>query len=239
MNKFANNTSRFLALICLSTGFLFGSTAEETPAEFPSVSTEERIAQERFAEADESEEVQIQERTVRDPFYPIDYSSFAITTIGHKGGTVNLSDGSLWTIRSSDCWVVSGWNDNYNKNSPYTVGPSKVYITSNNSWLSSATYPYMMVNKDTGESVYCNISQTAPLENTIWVQFIDYNSGKVELAHANGYNTFYLSAFDDGIYTKWQAGDRVFYGRNSRWNSVSSPYLLINLRTLTNARASL
>lgn len=240
MNTLAKKIGHLLALLCLSTSFLSANSSEENlvtpPGHYISSEEESQEQKEIFAAENSDEETQTQERFYRDPYYPIDYSSFAITIVGYQGNTITLSDGSLWTIRSYDARIAANWRDTY-YNDGY--GAATVYLTTNNDLFADNNYPYKMVNKQTNETVYCNISTTAALENCIWIQYIDYINGRIELAHANGFNVFHLYSSDFSEYINWQVGDRVFYGRNTRWNSTSNPYLIINFETASTARCDL
>ncbi len=95
-----------------------------------------------------------------------------------------------------------------------------------------------MVNRDNGDSAYCFLSQTANYVSTMWIQNINYVTGRIDIIRADGGFTFYLSSFDRDIYSNWIPGERVFFGRNTRWNQSTSPYIIINIDSLTIARGS-
>ncbi len=212
MNMLYKHSLTLLAALCLTTNILVANSAENDLPE---------------------EEVVIQDYTTRDPFYPIDYSSYAIASIGYKGNSITLSDGSLWFVRPWDQHYVDSWFDFYDGN------PTTIYVSTNNDLFKDTNYPYKIINKQTGKSIYCNISSLAPITNCLWIYRIDYATGRVEVAHANGYNVFYLADGDFSNYLNWQPGDIVFYGRNTRWDSYSFPYLIINFTAENSARCDL
>lgn len=238
MKTILNNLTKAFALFCLATISLHGSLQ---PVGLQSVSEEERIEYALQMQTEqEGEEVLRQERTVINPYNAFDYSQYLVYSIGYQGTTITLGDGSIWSVRPSDGWISADWNDNFFVRDAFSPTPSKVYITANKNWLFDKSYLYTIVNDSTGESVYCNLSQTAPTEeNTLRIQYIDYTSGYVELMNNNVVTLIQLNRSDYDVYRKWSAGDRIMRGRNTGWFANSYPYLLINVETLTNARCDL
>lgn len=235
-------TCRFLTVLFLSANFLNGSIHDEeirVPMGTESISEEERIL---FAEAqtsEDEEEYLSQERIVRDPFYPVDYSLYTVRSIGYKQRTVTLHDKSIWVVRPADAKILEKWIDEY-KSSVYPgQAPSNVYVTPNTNWFFDRDYEFRMVNKDTGAFIYCDIAEP-PVDALVnQILQIDRHSKEIIIMNSSGMTArFSLFTRDSSVYKDWTPGHYIMIGRNSRWGSSSNPYLLYNLSKDSMSRAS-
>lgn len=243
MKSINRTLAKLIVALCLATNFISASEVSEKRIGLRISSEEKRASQheEVYAqEAQEEDEVLIQERYNRDPFSPNDYSKFQVKEIGINGYTITLSNDSVWILKPSDAAKITKWSDNY---SSQTTGyaPSDVYITTNNNWFFDRSYDFRIFNMDTQESVYCNLSTSPGKHCRNWILNIDAQGGTVEITNMYGdYQIMYLNPSDIGVYSDWQKNDLVIFGRNSKWGSqTSSPYILIDLDTLTSARCDL
>ncbi len=248
MKTWTKKIGQLVIALCLATSFVSASTIEQnstqnlrTPTGLRIMSDEERSGIEKeYAEVEmDEEEIQVQERFGRNSFYPIDFSQFIVNAIGYKGSSVILSDGSVWTVRPQDGIIAQNWQDQNTAN--YSgKNPSKVFVTSNDNWFFDKDYLYRIVNMETGQFIYCNMSQSPFQTSSAWILNLNIEEGFVELTDSNGgYVLMYLSPSSKLYFSKWQINDRVLFGRNLRWGSSYNPYLLINIETLTNAACDL
>lgn len=225
MFSIIQKTTRWLALACVSTSFIFsldGSTFNNTDRD------------------DAEEEYLVQERTVNDPFYPIDYSQYTLKSYDPFQYTVVLNDGSIWAIRPNDTYLVSSWYDEGNCYLNYDYQPSKIYLTPNSAYLYDGRYDFCMVNKDTGGYVYCNIVASAPFETLNTIHYIDSYTGYVEVMNGNGgIAQFTFSGSDCFNYLDWSPYQRIVIARTSRYGYSNYAYTLINLDTKNRAKCRL
>ncbi len=202
------------------------------------------VSEERFLEIEqqrqeepeyENEDEEVAAKPCSFQYY--DYSLLYLETMGCKGSSLSLSDGSIWITRPSDGKKIQHWPD-YNSEYLYGEHPAEVYLTTNNNWFFGTGYKYRVVNRITKESTLVNLSQGPFEQYAFFIWNIDIHNGFIEVVDTNGiYMLFKMSGWDEGVYSKWQINDVIILGRNSRWNKSSNPYLLINVYTLTNARA--
>ncbi len=202
------------------------------------------VSEERFLEIEQQRQEEPEyenedEDVVAKPcsFQYYDYSLLYLEALGYKGSSLYLSDGSIWITRPSDGKKIQHWPD-YNSEYLYGEHPAEVYLTTNNNWFFGTDYKYRVVNRTTKESALVNMSQGPLNQYAFFIWNIDNHNGFIEIVGTNGiYMLFKMSGWDEGVYSKWQINDAIILGRNSRWNKSSNPYLLINVNTLTNARA--
>ena len=198
------------------------------------------VSEERYSEIEEERENEPQNDdgeivAIASNYYYYDYTLQYLETMGLNGSSLILGDGSIWITRPSDGYKIQHWSDYYSEN----VEPAQLYLTTNNNWIFGKDYQYRVVNKMTGESTLVNFSQPPFQASSFYIWNIDYYSGIIELLHYNGtYVSLQMSAWDSGVYADWKNSDCVILGRNTRWNASSNPYLIINITTMTNARAS-
>lgn len=147
--------------------------------------------------------------------------------ISYFGESVELMDGSVWTVASSDAYKVTNW-----------LTTDLLIITPNHSWFSN--YGFRLTNQNTGDSVAVNLSlgPIAPMYNsfyTHWIVGIDYYYNIIYLEDGSVWN---MSGFDREIIDQWINGDVVIIGVNDGWLSSSNPNVLINVAMLNFAVGS-
>jgi hypothetical protein len=148
------------------------------------------------------------------------YSPAAISVFGDS---VELNDGSLWSIASGDTYKVLNW-----------LSSDAVVLTPNHDWFSS--YMFRMTNQDTGVSVKCNMV-LGPVYNGIythWIIAIDYVSNEIYLDDGTRWS---VTGWDSSTFNKWLPNDTVMIGINDGSRSGSHPNILINVNTLTYVRS--
>lgn len=149
------------------------------------------------------------------------------TNISYYGNTIELTDGSVWSVSSSYAYMTTGW-----------YATDLVVITPNHSWFSG--YHYMITNQSTGQSVPANLDlgPIAPAYGspyTHWIASMDYLFHTIYLEDGSVWD---MSIFDRNITDNWVPGDVVIIGVNDGYFSYSKPNILINVATLTHAAGS-
>lgn len=249
MKAFTKSIKQLILVLTLSTGFIGASPAddesmspvEQTPVGLRAISEEEKIAmeEESVQEGAVEEEILVSEKYGREAYYPIDYSQISVKEIGARGQSVIMADGSGWLIKPADGYKISNWTDEYSTRMTGRMA-TQVYITTNDNWFFDRQYDFRMVNKESGESVYCNLTTSPSRESKTWVLNVDSNGGFIEMTNIYGsYVLCYFNPNDSAKYSRWEANDTIIIGRNLRWDSSTNPYILINIETLTSSRASL
>lgn len=140
------------------------------------------------------------------------------------GDSVELEDGSIWTVTSDDAYKTLNW-----------LVSDLVVITPNHNWLSS--YMFRITNQNTGVSIRCNLT-LGPIYNglyTHWVVAINYLTSEVCLEDGSIWK---ISGFDSSVFNKWLLNDTIIIGVNDGFLSGSKPNILINVNTLSYARAN-
>lgn len=141
-------------------------------------------------------------------------------SISFFGDSIELMDGSLWTVSSSDAYKATSW-----------YSSDLLVITPNHSWFSF--YSFRLTNQSTGESVAANLT-LGPIapgygRYTHWIVAMDYYYNIVYLEDNSVWD---MSSFDSNIVNQWAVGDVVMIGVNDGWLSGSKPNVLINLAML-------
>jgi hypothetical protein len=129
--------------------------------------------------------------------------------------SVELEDGSIWTINPWDVNKTANWLDT-----------DVLVISPNHTWFSS--YPFRITNQNTGKSIQVNLT-LGPIYNgpsTHWIVDIDYLNGFVFL---EDHTVWEMSPFD---IEQWVINDTVIIGINDAWFSFSQPNILINVNML-------
>lgn len=137
------------------------------------------------------------------------------------GDTLEIEDGSIWAISSSDAYTTLNW-----------FSTDLIVITPNHSWFSA--YNFRLTNQNTGESVAANL-YLGPFYNspyTRWIASIDHYSHTVYLNDGSAWS---MSSFDASIVNKWFINDTVIIGVNDGWLYSTSPNILINVNMLNYA----
>lgn len=137
--------------------------------------------------------------------------------VAFDGSSVELADGSIWSVSSDDRWATLNW----------LLGDS-IIILPNHSLFSS--YQYRLVNINTGANVKVNLT-LGPIYNgvyTHWIVGIDQLFGEIALEDGSLWK---MSSWDSSITNKWFLNDTVIIGINDGWLSTTNPNILINVNT--------
>lgn len=142
-------------------------------------------------------------------------------SISFFGDSVELMDGSIWTIASSDAHKTINW-----------FPTDLVVVTPNHSWFSS--YGFRLTNQNTGESAAASmfLGPIAPMYHSIythWIAGIDYYYNLIYLEDGTVWN---MSSFDRNVMDQWMVNDVIIIGVNDGWFSSSNPNILINVNML-------
>ncbi len=147
-----------------------------------------------------------------------------LTSVSSLNDCVEIEDGSIWKIRTSDQPKINHWRY-------YHV----LIITQNSSWFSSCQYK--IINHSTGDTVEADLI-LGPFENeahTHYITFIDYTRGELVLSN----NTVWQAASSDvSTFRQWKIQDAIIIGQNTAKLSQSFPALLINVNTNNYTRAN-
>lgn len=148
------------------------------------------------------------------------YSPIYVSALGDK---VELNDGSIWSVSSSDTFKTFNW-----------LTSDLVILTPNHEWFSS--YMFKMTNQNTGVSIKCNLT-LGPIYNglyTHWITAINYYTQEIALEDGSIWK---VTGFDSSVFSKWLVNDTIIIGVNDGFLSSSKPNILINVNTLTYVRS--
>jgi hypothetical protein len=140
------------------------------------------------------------------------YKPYAVSPFGD---TVELHDGSMWSICSEDRPYTFNW-----------LTSDDLVIIPNSDWFS--LYTYRIVNQQTGASVRANLA-LGPIYRgifTYWIVAIDYINGQVCLQDGSIWT---MSPIDFNIIKKWMINDTVIIGVNNGAFAAIRPNILINV----------
>jgi hypothetical protein len=129
------------------------------------------------------------------------------------GETVELEDGSIWSVSYGDRWKTLSW-----------LRDDIITIVPNPSWFGT---DFRMVNNNTGDIVDVDL-RYGPVLGSIFtykIVSIDYMSSIVYLQDSS----WAISVNDETVIYSWQPGDTVIIGNNDGWNSSIRPHILINV----------
>lgn len=149
------------------------------------------------------------------------YNPVLVTSMGE---IVELQDGSIWTVSSGDGYKTLNW-----------LTSDLVVISANSDWFSS--YMFRMTNQNTGVSVKCNLT-LGPIYNglfTHWIVGLNYFTNQLILDDGSIWK---VTGFDSSTFSQWMLNDTIIIGINDGFLSSSKPNILINVNTLTYARAN-
>ncbi len=135
--------------------------------------------------------------------------------VAFDGSTVELHDGSIWSIRIADRLATLNW---------YTNDP--ILVTQNNDLFS--LYKYRLINMTTGAAVRTNLT-LGPIYNgvyTYWITWIDYDN---RLVFLNDGSCFQVSIWDNSSLHKWIENDTIIIGVNSQFDKSWNPHILLNV----------
>jgi len=149
--------------------------------------------------------------------YPVSVSAF--------GDTVEIEDGSIWQVSSSDKSKTLNW-----------MTSDVLVITQNTAWFSS--YDYVIVNVSTGVDVKVNML-LGPYYNgafTHWASAIDYSGRKLYLEDGSIWEVGGTWASYQDVLDTWLPNDTILIGLNGD-SSPTTPNILINVNTNTWVKA--
>ncbi len=135
--------------------------------------------------------------------------------VSFLGDTVELEDGSIWSVASGDRHLTFDW-----------MPGDFIIILPNHTWFSS--YYYRLVNVNTGANVKVNLS-LGPIYNGIythWIIAIDYLAREICLEDGSVWK---MSSWDSSIVNKWLPNDTVIIGINDGWFAGGNANMLINV----------
>lgn len=129
------------------------------------------------------------------------------------GETVELEDGSIWSVSYGDRWKTIGW-----------LRDDVIAIFPNTSWFGT---DFRMVNQNTGDTIDVDLRYGPTFGNifTYKIVSVDYINAIVYLQDS----TWAISINDETVIYSWHAGDTVIIGHNDGWNSSIRPHILINV----------
>lgn len=135
--------------------------------------------------------------------------------VSYFGDTVELEDGSIWSVCSNDAYKTMNW-----------LTSDLIIIVPNDSIFSS--HDYKLININTGAKVKVNL-YLGPIYNgayTHWIVAIDYLYREIYLEDGSIWK---MSSFDQSIVNQWIPNDTVIIGINDGLFSGSNPNILINV----------
>ena len=151
----------------------------------------------------------LQEKCLGNNWYAPAYQpTYYIKSIGADGGTLVMSDETVWAIADSSSYIAARWGEN----SPIVITPSKWY----------SKYDYYITNKLTNESVTAKLSQGPFVKYSVFIQQIDVRSGLVYLTNGTRWGVT-----PDQNFQYWQTGQAILIGENTGW--FERDYILINI----------
>lgn len=136
-------------------------------------------------------------------------------SVSLSGDTVELGDGSMWSISSSDCYKTLNW-----------LTTDILFITPNHDWFS--VYDYCITNQNTGVTCRTNL-RLGPVYDALfrhWIIAIDYSDYRIWLEDGSEWE---LALGDFSAFQKFLIGDTVIIGINDGWFSSYNPNILINV----------
>ena len=120
--------------------------------------------------------------------------------ISFLGDSMELEDGSVWSISSKDSYKTLNW-----------LTSDLLVITPNHDWFTS--YRFRITNQSTGVSVRCNLS-LLPVYNglyTHWITAINYYTQEIALEDGS---IWQISGFDSSTFTNGPVNDTIIIGVN-------------------------
>ena len=176
------------------------------------ISEKIKIQEHRYEEPDAEEPIS---RSILPDYMP------AIHTVYFSGPlSLELEDGSIWSIASSDRYLTEEW-----------LSTDMVLIRPNTFF---SVYDYQLWNVNLGIKVRANLN-IGPFIGGFYTNYIidiDYHYGKVYMLDGTVWN---VSFFDKEILACWIIGDPIIFGVR---DSILNPYILINANTDSYIRAS-
>ncbi|EFB42636.1 MULTISPECIES: hypothetical protein [Parachlamydia] len=143
--------------------------------------------------------------------------------VAYDGGSVELYDGSIWTVCSYDRYKTLNW-----------LTSDSIIVTPNSNFFS--IYDYCLVNLNTNVTVQVNLF-AGPLYNGIYTYYITGIDYVNDLVYLNDGSSWGISVFDSSTSAKWFLNDTVILGVNNDPLSIR-PNILINVNMLNYVRAT-
>ena len=144
-----------------------------------------------------------------------------IYSISPFGDSVELHDGSIWTIDRNQIYSIGNWYEG-----------DAIVVSPNSFWYTP--FQFCLTNQNTGESVEANLTY-GPIYNgpyTLWIVAIDDYYNRVILCDGSVWD---MSVFDSSLIRQWMVNDTVIIGINDGWLSSTRPNILINVNMLNYA----
>lgn len=141
-------------------------------------------------------------------------------SVSPYGDTVQLEDGSIWTVNVWDRSQTLNW-----------LATDTIIIVPGSYF---SVYGYKLINVNTGAQVEVNLT-LGPVYNgvfTHWIAAIDYFWNEIILEDGTVWKFFW----DDSVMKNWLINDTVIIGINDGAFSSSEPNILINVSMLNYAR---
>lgn len=136
-----------------------------------------------------------------------------LNSITSYGESIELEDGSLWSVSWSDRAKTLLW-----------LRDDSIAIYPSNSWLGP---DFVIVNLNTNDRVEADL-RYGPIYGSIFtykIVSIDYLNSIVYLQDS----TWGVSINDESLLYSWHVGDTVILGHNDGWNTSIRPHILINV----------
>lgn len=133
-------------------------------------------------------------------------------------GSVELEDGSIWTIWYEDLYKTANWLDT-----------DLIVISRNPSLFSS--YDYLLTNQNTGVSILANLYM-GPLYDSLYRRWIIAVDDYYNYVYLDDGSVWSMSWFDSSTVYAWNVGDTVIIGVS---DSLFNPNFLLNVNSMTQA----
>lgn len=147
------------------------------------------------------------------------YTPLAVSAFGNS---VELSDGSIWSVCGDDCYKTLNW-----------LTSDLIVVTPNQDWFS--IYGFRLNNQNTGVSVRVNLT-LGPIYNGIYTHWIVAIDSYQHIIYLEDGSVWKMCASDWSTYNKWMVNDTVIFGINDGWLSTTNPNILLNVNTLNYSR---
>ncbi len=158
----------------------------------------------------------LQARSLHFTTHPAAFQSIA--TISFFNDSIEIQDGSIWSVPFADRYIVSHWF------------PGDVIVVTPNHNLFSP-YRFRMTNQNTYEGIDVDLNLGPFYMGAYTYQISALNDYTHQIILNDG-SLWNISALDASIMAHWHGGDVVIIGVNDGLFSASLPNILINVHTL-------
>lgn len=155
-------------------------------------------------------------------FCPI--SARIVAEVSPNTDTIQLDDGSIWRINSTNRSDLFLWKIN-----------DLVVISQNTSWFSS--YRFSISNKTANSTVQAEITLGPILGGPNTHRAVSVDSFHGQLILDNG-SVWEIAYADSSLFAGWLANDTIMIGKNRSWLS-SGDFILIDIENNNFVRANL